>query len=262
MRNNYYKSKLLNHYWQYINDKFYRGIVTGLNEAFLITEEERSSILKDNPEASEIIKPYLRGKDVKRWLSKPSNYIIFTYHGVDISKYPAVEKYLASYRKQLENRATSKNHKWYELQQPQTGIFRHYEEIKIISTDIAKRCEFTIDTTGAYIDATLFCIPLKDFYLLALLNSKLLELFYKSISSTIRGDFLRFKKIYLDLLPIKVPSESERFYLSNIATKILEISKNQENIDQVKIFEKQIDNSVYKLYGLTKEEIDLVDNYA
>ncbi len=247
---------------QYINDKFYRGIVTGLNEAFLITEEERSSILKDNPEASEIIKPYLRGKDVKRWLSKPSNYIIFTYHGVDISKYPAVEKYLASYRKQLENRATSKNHKWYELQQPQTGIFRHYEEIKIISTDIAKRCEFTIDTTGAYIDATLFCIPLKDFYLLALLNSKLLELFYKSISSTIRGDFLRFKKIYLDLLPIKVPSESERFYLSNIATKILEISKNQENIDQVKIFEKQIDNSVYKLYGLTKEEIDLVDNYA
>lgn len=247
---------------QYIKGKFYRGIVTGLNEAFLITEAERAVILKDNPEASEIIKPYLRGKDVKRWVSKPSIYVLFTYHGIDISKYPAIEKHLEAYRKQLEKRATSKNHKWYELQQPQTGIFRHYEGVKIISTDIAKRCEFTIDTTGAYIDATLFCIPLKDLYLLALLNSKLMELFYKSISSTIRGDFLRFKKIYLDLLPIKVPPESERLQLSEIVTRILEISRNQENINQVKILERQIDNIVYKLYGLNKEEIGLVDNYA
>jgi len=169
------------------------------------------------------------------------------------------------YKSLLEKRATSKNHKWYELQQPQTGIFRYYERPKIISTDIAKRCEFTFDNSGSYIDATLFCLPIDDKYLLALLNSRLLEVYYKSISSTIRGGFLRFKKIYIEQLPIKITTESKRNMFIDLINKIFAITRdedymqNQQKQTKVKTLEQQIDQMVYKLYNLTPEEIEIIE---
>ncbi len=259
---------------EYIGRNFYRGIVTGLNEAFIIDENQRRQIVMTNPEESEIIKPYLRGRDVKKWSCNASRYIIFTYHGIDIRKYPVVQDYLASFKKKLEKRATSKNHKWYELQQPQTGIYRHYEKPKIISTDIASGCQFTLDNTCSYIDATVFCMPGDDLYLLGLLNSRLLESFYRSISSTVRGDFLRFKKIYLDLLPIKAvhgtsdyPKNKMRDQLVALVDHILHITpKGNYTQDlfqqsQIKQLEREMDTLVYQLYGLTKDEIDTVEDF-
>ncbi|MDD5658577.1 MAG: N-6 DNA methylase [Actinomycetota bacterium] len=248
---------------EYTGGQFYRGIVTGLNEAFIINEITKKRIIKKNPVAAEIIKPYLKGRDAKRWISGTNLYILFTYHGIDINKYPTVKDYLLKFKDKLLKRATSDNHEWYELQQPQTGIYNYYEGAKIISTDIASKCEFTLDETGAYIDATIFCIPKDDLFLLAVLNSYLIESFYRSISSTVRGDFLRFKKIYMDMLPIKIPNDKKPFI--EIVDKILAITKsndyldNQEKQEQVKIYENQIDQLVYELYGLTPEEIKIVE---
>ena len=250
---------------QYINNQFYRGIVTGLNEAFLIGQNEKDILLTKNPLLSEIIKPYLRGKNVKRWQSKSNSYIIFIYHGVDIDKYPEIIDYLKPFKNKLKKRATSKNHKWYELQQPQTGIFKYYENAKIISTDIAKRCEFTIDYTGSYIDATLFCIPLDDLYLLSLLNSTLIESYYRSQTSTIRGNYLRFKKIYLYSVPIKNVLDSEKRQFIDLINLIFAITKDEDYLQnpqkraKVKSLEAEIDQLVYKLYGLTPEEIKIVE---
>lgn len=251
---------------QYIQKQFYRGIVTGLNEAFIITKEERAKLIAQNPRIQEIIKPYLRGKEVKRWHSQTSSYVIFTYHGIDIGKYKEVLDYLMPFKKKLENRATSGNHKWYELQQPQTGIFKHFEKEKIISTDIAKRCEFTLDDTKSFIDATIFCIPLKDLYLLALLNSSLIEAYYKSISSIVRGNFLRFKKIYLYKMPIKKITTHEQKPFISLVENIFTITKqadytvNEEKQKRVLDIQKKLDGMVYELYGLAAEEIALVEN--
>jgi hypothetical protein len=194
---------------KYIKGNFYRGVVTGLNRAFIITEEAKQNLF------------------VKRWYSKQTMYILYAFHGIEIEKYPEVVDYLMPYKSLLEKRATSKNHKWYELQQPQTGIFHYYERPKIISTDIAKRCEFTFDNSGSYIDATLFCLPVDDKYLLALLNSRLLEVYYKSISSTIRGGFLRFKKFYIEQLPIKITTESKRNMFIDLINKIFAITRDE-----------------------------------
>jgi hypothetical protein len=251
---------------EYIDNKFYRGIVTGLNEAFIISEEQKNVLIGKNRRVSQIIKPYLKGKNVKRWVSRSDSYIIFTYHGVDISQYPEILEHLKPFRPKLEKRATSKNHRWYELQQPQTGIYRYYEETKIISTDIAKRCEFTIDTSGAYIDATIFCIPVNDLYLLALLNSLLIETYFKNQSSTIRGDFLRFKKIYLDSLPIRNATDDEKARIVKLVENVLALTKSKDNLEnrtrqaKVREYEKQIDQLVYQLYGLTPAEIKVIEN--
>ena len=249
---------------EYIKGNFYRGVVTGLNRAFIITEEAKQNLLTKNPKISSIVKPYLMGRNVKRWYSKQTMYILYAFHGIEIEKYPEVVDYLMPYKSLLEKRATSKNHKWYELQQPQTGIFHYYERPKIISTDIAKRCEFTFDNSGSYIDATLFCLPIDDKYLLALLNSRLLEAYYKSISSTIRGGFLRFKKIYIEQLPVKITTESKRKLFIDLIDKILAITRdedylqNQQKQTKVKTLEQEIDQMVYQLYGLTEEEIAII----
>lgn len=251
---------------EYINNKFYRGIVTGLNEAFIIDEKQKDILIKKNILVSEIIKPYLRGRNVKRWVSNSNSYVIFTYHGVDINKYPEILDYLSPFKDKLEKRATSENHKWYELQQPQTGIYKYYKQTKIISTDIAKRCEFTIDDSGFYIDATIFCIPFNDLYLLAILNSKLIEAYYRNQTSTIRGDFLRFKKIYLGLLPIKEITDDRKEIFIKLAEKIITLTKCEDYIEnnfkhnQVREYEKEIDQVVYQLYNLTKKEIKLIES--
>ena len=243
---------------KYINNQFYRGIVTGLNEAFIIDEQKKQQLIAKNSKIAEIIKPYLRGRDVKRWNARGNSHIVFTYHGINIDDYKEILDYLMPFKEKLEKRATSKNHKWYELQQPQTGIYHHYEKPKIISTDIAKRSEFTIDLSNNYIDATIFCIPIQDLYLLTLLNSTLLEAYFKSISSTIRGDFLRFKKIYLYKMPIKKISLTDQKPFINFANQILSLKKSDSQAD-TSALEDEIDQMVYELYGLTTEEIGIVE---
>ncbi|HDZ85241.1 MAG TPA: class I SAM-dependent DNA methyltransferase [Candidatus Moranbacteria bacterium] len=243
---------------KYIDKQFYRGIVTGLNDAFVIDEKQRSSLISSNSKIAEIIKPYLKGKDVKRWHSRSNAYVIFTYHGIDIKQYPEVLDYLRPFKSALEKRATTGKHAWYELQQPQTGIYHQFDKTKIISTDIAKKCEFTIDNSKSYIDATIFCIPIKDLYLLSILNSTLIEAYYKSISSTIRGDFLRFKKIYVYRIPIKrIPVENQQPFIKLVAQILT--AKKENVIADTSALERQIDQMVYRLYNLTPEEIAIVE---
>ena len=102
------------------------GVKSGLTEAFVIDAETRTKILKTNSEASEIIKPFLNGRDIRRYAIEPKgNYLIYTYHGVNISSYPAVENHLQSFKELLKKRATKQ--KWYELQQPQYAYIKHFE---------------------------------------------------------------------------------------------------------------------------------------
>jgi hypothetical protein len=119
--------------------------------------------------------------------------------------------------------------------------------------------------SNSYLDATLFCIPILDLYLLAILNSSLIEAYYKSISSTIRGDFLRFKKIYLFRLPImNLSNEKRKPFIKTVETIFIhtkdpDYPHNPDKQAKVSDLERQIDKMVYELYELTPEEIDIVE---
>ena len=158
----------------YCNGQICRGIVSGLTDAFVIDEEQRDKILKANPDALEIIKPFLKGRDVRRYnIETKGDYLIYTYHGIDMSKYPSVLQYLRQFKDRLLNRATKQE--WYELQQPQYNYVKYFDNPKILFPDIAIKPRFTIDELGYYGANTVYFIPLKDFYLLGLLNSKLVH---------------------------------------------------------------------------------------
>lgn len=99
---------------QYCHGKICRGVVSGLSEAFVITGEQRAAIITRNSRAQEIIKPFLNGRNIRRYhIDDPSQFLIYTYHGVNIERYPGVLKHLKPFRAQLEKRATEQN--WYEL---------------------------------------------------------------------------------------------------------------------------------------------------
>ena len=107
---------------------------------------------------------------------------------------------------------------------------------------------------------------MNDLYLLSILNSRLIETYYRSQTSTIRGDFLRFKKIYLDLLPIKNITNDEKKGFIKIVENILlltedeDYSKNLVKQSKVLEYEELIDRMVFDLYDLTKKERETIIN--
>ena len=107
----------------FVDGRIYMGVKTGLNEAFVIDQDKRDELIEEDPRSAELIRPWLRGRDIKRWRTdRPGFYILFTSRGVDIDQYPAVKEHLNWFRSDLEDRATAHLHPWYELQQPQEGI--------------------------------------------------------------------------------------------------------------------------------------------
>src|SRR5690606_9648048 len=81
---------------EYVDGKIYRGVLTGLNEAFVIDADTRKALIKADRKSAEVIKPFLAGRDIKRYQQpKSGKYLIFTRRGIDIDKYPAIKEHLA-----------------------------------------------------------------------------------------------------------------------------------------------------------------------
>ena len=180
------------------------GIKSGLTEAFVINAQKRAEILDCNPEAAEIIKPFLNGRDVRRYhIDAQDIYLIYTHHGINIEKYPAVKEHLKAFKGKLEKRATKQ--KWYELQQPQYKFKDYMNNPKIIFPDIATAPRFALDEFGYYGANTTYFIPLNDLYLLGLLNSKIGYFYFTRTCAGLEGQketYLRFFGQYLEGFPV------------------------------------------------------------
>lgn len=167
--------------------------------------------------------------------------------GIDIDQYPAIKAYLSQFKAKLMPKPDdwdemrygkwlgrkAGSYQWYEIQDS-TAYFEEFATTKIISTDIAKRPEFTIHEDFYFIDATLFSIPINDKFLLALLNSKVLQFYYENISSTIRGDYLRYKKIYVYKLPVATAIHEQKQTIEALVEELLS-RPNSAQVDRLEI---------------------------
>ena len=262
---------------EYCEGQICRGVVSGLTKAFVIDERTRAEIIKTNPEAKEIIKPFLNGRDVRRYrIDRKDTYLIYTYHGIEIAKYPAVEQHLRPFRDHLEKRATKQE--WYELQQPQFRFARYMDEPKIIFPDIAKAPRFALDETGYYGSNKTYFIPRRDLYLLGLLNSRLGEFYFVITCAGLEGKegiYLRFFGQYLEGFPVRTidfsdPEDMARYdRMVELVQRMLELHERLEEARierertvigaQIEATDRQIDRLVYELYGLTEDEIAVVE---
>ncbi|MBI5328135.1 MAG: Eco57I restriction-modification methylase domain-containing protein, partial [Deltaproteobacteria bacterium] len=178
---------------EYVNGEIYYGIKTGLNEAFVIDKDTKDRLIKEDPKSAEIIKPFLLGRDIKRYESPQSErYLIFTRRGIDIKKYPAIQEHLSNFKDRLmpkpkdwkgDNWKGRKlgSYKWYEIKDA-VDYHNEFEKPKIIVPAIVKRASYAFDTGSFYSNDKTSIIATDDLYLLGILNSKVSDFVMHSIS--------------------------------------------------------------------------------
>jgi len=265
----------------YCDGKICRGVVSGLTDAFVIDAAQRRTILARNSRAKEIIKPFLNGRDIQRYSVEQSDqFLIYTYHGVRIDRYPAVLKHLTPFKSRLQERATEQN--WYELQQPQLNFAKYMDGPKIIFPDIAITPRFSLDELGRYGSNTTYFIPLRDLYLLGILNSRLGHFYFSQVCAGLEGPgetYLRFFGQYLEGFPVRIIDRSKSADVESadevavLVERMLELNKKKHSGKlapselqrlerQVSATDAKIDDLVYELYGITKEERKIIEGAA
>ncbi len=199
---------------EYVKGKIYYGIKTGLNEAFVIDEATKKRLVAEDPKSVELIKPFLAGRDIKRYEPPESDrYLIFTRRGVEIERYPAIEKYLLQFKDRLTPKPANDegnnsigrkpgSYKWYEIQDT-IDYYTDFEKSKIFWPEIAGSARFTIDSNGFYANNKAYIIPEASKYLLAILNSSLVRLFIHNSCTDLQGNSFNFSAIFIEKSPIR-----------------------------------------------------------
>jgi adenine-specific DNA-methyltransferase len=270
--------------------KIYRGVLTGYNDAFIIDTQTRNRILancKDEEErkrTEEIIKPVLRGRDIERYRYKwaglwiiiiPAGWTNEHREQEDPEEFfkktfPALYNHFMSFAnvkgkgKGLFDRDDQGDY-WWELRP--CDYYPEFEKEKIVWQEIVREPSFAYDNTGIYVEATGFLMTGKNLkYLLGLLNSNPVAFFFKTFyaGGGLGEDGYRYKKAFLEQLPIPPITPQTQPLADQIVQKVQEIltltqspdfETSQEKQQKVKELEREIDQLVYKLYGLTEEEI-------
>jgi len=271
----------------YVDGKIYYGIKTGLNEAFVIDEATRERLIAEDPRSAEVIKPFLAGRDVKRYQPlELSKYLIFTRRGINIDSYPAIGRYLKQYKEKLIPRPRdwpsdkpwlgrkAGSYQWYEVQDS-IDYYLEFEKPKIIVPAIVQRGSYTYDERAFYSNDKTSIIPCTDIYLLGILNSKVADFIVHLISSTKQGGYYEYKPMYVSQIPIRTidpsdPSDVARHdRMVALVEKMLDLNKRlaaakaphekEALAGMIDATDRQIDRLVYELYGLTEEEIAVVE---
>jgi len=209
----------------------YRGILTGYNEAFIIDKVKKEEILanckteEERQRTAEIIRPILRGRDIKRYGYEFADlYIITTFPSlkIDIESYPAVKQHLLSFGydrlKQTGDKGARKktNNKWFETQDS-ISYWEDFSKQKIVYSDISERLNFQIIENEIYFNNTIYFITSQTedlTYLLKFLSSNLIDWYYKSLSVQLGEKAIRMFTIYVLNIPIPKKGNRDNIYES------------------------------------------------
>ena len=238
--------------------KVNRGILTGYNKAFIIDDATRRTLVDKDPNSADIIKPVLRGRDIKRYQAKwAGRWLIATHNGyghlppVTIRNYPAVKAYLDRSYPQLEKRQ-DKGRTPYNLRN--CVYYKDFAKEKLFWMDMSPESRFAYSDTEMYCNDKGFIMTggsLK--YLCAVLDSSLITWMMKNIALTTGMGLIQWKKFAVQRLPIPKISTAEQRPFVRLVDSILEVKAANPDADTSHL-EWEIDRLVYDLYGLTKEE--------
>ncbi|EPZ94276.1 class I SAM-dependent DNA methyltransferase [Helicobacter pylori] len=261
------------------------GIKTGANEAFIIPTEKREEILnacktqEERKRTEALIKPILRGKDIKRYAYEwAREWVINTHNGytsnlkfkippIDIEKYPATKAHLNSHWDTIATRSDQGDTP-YHLRN--CAYLEDFEKEKIVYGEIVQEPRFHLDNGECelgyfYAEATSFILTGEHLrYLLGMLHSKLITFAFKTFyaGGGLGESGYRYKKAFIERLPIpKITPQNQELArkITDCAKQILE-AKEKDPKANTQELEKEIDALVYQLYNLTDEEIKIIEN--
>ncbi|GAA9492825.1 class I SAM-dependent DNA methyltransferase [Helicobacter pylori] len=260
------------------------GIKTGANEAFIIPTEKREEILnacktqEERNRTEALIKPILRGKDIKRYSYEwASLWVINTHNGytsnlkfkippIDIEKYPATKAHLDAHWDTIATRCDQGDTP-YHLRN--CAYLEDFEKEKIVYGEIVQEPRFYLDNGECelgyfYAEATSFILTGEHLrYLLGMLHSKLITFAFKTFyaGGGLGESGYRYKKAFIERLPIPkiTPQNQELADKITDGTKAILEAKEKDPKANTQELEKEIDALVYQLYNLTDEEIKTIE---
>lgn len=192
---------------EYVKGRFYYGIKTGLNEAFVVDRATRDRLIAEHKSSAEVLKPFLRGRDVKRWRCEPQDlWLVFTRRGIDIKKYPAIHNHLKPLKRQLTpgipGGRKPGSYEWYEIQD-NIAYWQEFEQTKIIVPAIVDEVNYAPDAAAFFSnDKTSIIIPASVPFTLAVVNSSVSWWITRQAFASKQGGFYEFKPMYVSSLPI------------------------------------------------------------
>ena len=235
------------------------GIKTGFNEAFIIDGKKRQELIEQDPKSAEIIRPILRGRDIKRYSYEFADlYLITTFPSlkIDIEQYPAVKQHLLSFGydrlKQTGEKGSRKktNNKWFETQDS-INYWEDFYKQKIIYPNMTKYMPFYLDNKNFYTNQKCFIITGKNIgFLTAFLNSSLFKYCYIDNFPKLGEKGRELSKIFFDKISVIQPNNDvEKQFLSAVISI-------QEQYTKEKVL--AIDKMIFDIYNLSQKEREII----
>lgn len=279
--------------------EFYRGMLTGFNDAFYIDGKKRAELIKEDPKSEKIIKRLIRGREIRRWAYDfNDNYAIYPHNGLKENKkkgipplpridvprdFPAIYKHLLQYKDKSSPLAKKNNDGTYQTLIDRTDQGDHWtnirdcayllslEEEKLVWLAITDRPAFAYDDKKTYVSNPSYFMSGKNLkYLLAFLNSKVIEWYMDKISSSTGQGTNQWNKMYIEQLPIPdIKEKNQQVMFETIVNYLLYLNDNEKpainpyisNASAVSIFEDVLNMMVYECYfeeHMKQEEIDVL----
>ena len=231
------------------------GIKTGFNDAFIISTEKRNEILancqtdEERQRTAELIRPILRGRDIKRYgYVENGLYLINTHNGIRgkiprirIEDYPSIKAHLDQYWDKIEKRADQGDTP-YNLRN--CAYLDDFSKPKIVWGNLNLKASFALVEDNSFINAPSPMIVPASNYLLGILNSKLADYYIRRLGVTRNGGYFEYKPMFIEQLPVPVDCKFKT---------IIEEAVSRRD-------ERQIDKTVYAMYGVSSEEIHYIES--
>ena len=243
------------------NVEMYRGILTGYNDAFIITSEKREEILSncaddsERERTAEIIRPILRGRDIRRygyewadlWLINTHNGVKDSLERVHIEDYPAIKQHLDYYWDKIESRA-DKGDTPYNLRN--CAYVDEFSKPKIVWGNLNTKGSYAMAPENMFINAPACMIVPGSQYLLTMLNSKVADYYIRNLGVVRNGGFFEYKPLFVEQIPVPLPREE-------VVASIEDVF-NSDIPDELK--DKRLEEIIESMFDFTEPEIAYLRN--
>lgn len=264
----------------YVQGRFYRGVLTGFNDAFVVDRATRDRLIAEHPSSAEVLKPFVRGHDVKRWIVDSQDLYLIKIESSENIEHPwsklsdeAAERTFAKIYPSIYQRFTQSDFREKLIKRSDQGRFfwelrscaywQEFEQPKIFIPAISSQPDYALDVTGFYgNDKTNICLSEDSYYLAAILNSSLMWWFICQIAAARQGGFYELKPLYVTQIPIIQASPAEKATIETLVSYILHLTpllqtrpsdptaQTQYAVDRVMVryFEILINGLIAELY--------------
>ena len=244
------------------------GVKTGYNTAFIIDNETKDALIAADANSANIIKPILRGRDIKRYRANWAGlWLIDSHNGyqnippIDIEDYPAIKAHLDKFYIRLKKRQ-DKGITPYNLRN--CAYHAEFEKEKIIWGNLSVEPRFAVDIDDGFISAPTNLLTGKNYikYIAGVLNSQFCYWRMRQQAYSREQGYMEYKKMFVERIPIPKGIRQNLpliIQVEDLVEQILAAKTKDLNADTTKL-ERQINKLVYRLYELTFDEINIIES--